>query len=150
MNPTTTTTRSGIHALLDAFVRAHADADAEAIRALFTPDAVLYTLAPPLQQQPGDTAGAGLSLEKWLATFDGGVGHEFRDPDITVDGDVAYLTSLTRMSATPKGAPEPFSFWYRTTWGLRRIDGGWRIAHAHDSVPFYMDGSFRIATDLQP
>ena len=26
----------------------------------------------------------------------------------------------------------------------------WRIAHAHTSVPFHMDGSFRAAVELQP
>ena len=34
--------------------------------------------------------------------------------------------------------------------GLRRIDGAWRITHRHDSTPFYMDGSYRAATDLEP
>jgi ketosteroid isomerase-like protein len=33
---------------------------------------------------------------------------------------------------------------------LRRIDGRWLIAHEHSSTPFYMDGTFRAALDLQP
>jgi ketosteroid isomerase-like protein len=33
---------------------------------------------------------------------------------------------------------------------LRRSDGRWRIVHDHSSTPFYMDGSYRAATDLVP
>jgi hypothetical protein len=38
----------------------------------------------------------------------------------------------------------------RATAGLRRTDAGWKITHEHTSTPFYMDGSGRAATDLQP
>lgn len=31
-----------------------------------------------------------------------------------------------------------------------KSDGAWRIAHRHESVPFYMDGSNRAAVDLTP
>jgi ketosteroid isomerase-like protein len=54
------------------------------------------------------------------------------------------------MTATPAGAPAPFTFWFRSTFGLRCSDGSWRIVHQHDSTPFHMDGSFRAATDLEP
>ncbi len=40
--------------------------------------------------------------------------------------------------------------WFRSTIGLRRISGGWRIAHEHNSTPFPMDGSGKAALDLQP
>jgi hypothetical protein len=40
--------------------------------------------------------------------------------------------------------------WFRSTWCLGRIDGRWRITHEHNSTPFYMDGTYRAATDLVP
>jgi PhnB protein len=40
--------------------------------------------------------------------------------------------------------------WIRATVCLRRIEGEWKIAHEHTSVPFYMDGSARAAVDLKP
>jgi PhnB protein len=40
--------------------------------------------------------------------------------------------------------------WFRGTLVLRRTDGGWKIVHEHESVPFYMDGSFGAAIDLAP
>lgn len=38
----------------------------------------------------------------------------------------------------------------RVTLCLRRVGSAWMIVHEHESVPFYMDGSFRAAVDLQP
>ena len=42
------------------------------------------------------------------------------------------------------------SLWMRSTLCFRREGGAWKIAHAHTSVPFHMDGSFRAAVDLAP
>ncbi|GAA4215626.1 hypothetical protein [Actinocatenispora rupis] len=49
----------------------------------------------------------------------------------------------------PDGAGE-YSMWFRTTLGLRLIDGRARIAHERTSTPFQMNGSARAATDLAP
>ncbi|HVH07431.1 MAG TPA: nuclear transport factor 2 family protein, partial [Myxococcota bacterium] len=40
--------------------------------------------------------------------------------------------------------------WVRATFGFRKLDGAWILTHEHRSVPFYMDGSERAATDLEP
>jgi PhnB protein len=45
---------------------------------------------------------------------------------------------------------EQTNVWVRATVGLRKIDGKWLIVHAHESVPFYKDGSYRAAVDLKP
>jgi PhnB protein len=45
---------------------------------------------------------------------------------------------------------EQVDLWFRATVGLRKIGGRWRITHEHESVPFYMDGSYRAAVDLKP
>ena len=48
---------------------------------------------------------------------------DFRDPVVTADGDVAFVSTLTRMSATPAGAAGSFCLWFRSTYGLRRVGG---------------------------
>ena len=48
------------------------------------------------------------------------------------------------------GDGEKTELWFRHTMGFRKIGNEWKIAHEHESVPFYMDGSFRAAIDLQP
>jgi PhnB protein len=49
-----------------------------------------------------------------------------------------------------KSDGEKADVWFRLTLGLRKLGGEWRIAHQHESVPFYMDGSYRAAVDLKP
>jgi ketosteroid isomerase-like protein len=147
---TSTGVEDEVLAVLKAVRSAHAARDANAIIALYDGSAVRYTLAPPLQQESGTEYGDAEGLRKWLATFDGPVQLEHRDPQVTASGDLALVHALTRMTATPAGAPESFSFWYRSTFGLRRIDSEWRIVHQHDSTPFHMDGSFRAAVELEP
>ena len=45
---------------------------------------------------------------------------------------------------------ELMDIWVRTTIGLRKIDGEWKVIHEHSSVPLHMDGSARGAVDLVP
>lgn len=150
MTESQTRATAEIRAVLDEHAAAHAERDVARMLANYTDEAVCYTLAPPLQQGPETEYGTPEGLRKWLATFDGPVQLEYRDPVVTADGDVAFVHSLTRMTATPVGSGQSFSFWFRSTFGLRRLDGTWRIVHEHESTPFYMDGTFRAAVDLEP
>ncbi len=120
--------------------------DAQAIVDQYIPDAVVFSLAPPLRQ-PKDGTRDVATLQKWLDEKGGSVGSEVRDLEVTVGGDVAFCTGLERMGA-PEGGPG--GLWFRSTLGLRRVEGQWRIAHEHTSTPFYMDGSMRAAVDLLP
>jgi PhnB protein len=45
---------------------------------------------------------------------------------------------------------EKVDLWFRQTLGLARHADIWKIVHEHESVPFYMDGSYRAAVDLKP
>jgi ketosteroid isomerase-like protein len=139
-----------VRAVLAEYVEAHARRDPEAILAFFADGAARYNLAPPLQQSAGTMVGDVEGVRAWLAGFDGPVVLQHRDLDVAADGTVAFAFALTKMTAKPVGAPEPFSFWLRSTFGLRLVDGRWRIVHEHESTPFYMDGSFRAAVDLEP
>ncbi|MFI9813459.1 YybH family protein [Saccharothrix variisporea] len=121
--------------------------DAEALAADYLPEAVGFTLAPPLAHRGLTDPG---SLRAWFSTFDGPVDFEVRDLEVVAGGDVAFCHSLNRLSAVPKGHPERFDLWFRATTGLRRVQGRWRIAHEHTSVPFHMDGSFAAAVGLRP
>jgi ketosteroid isomerase-like protein len=121
--------------------------DVAGVLALHAPQVVQFTLAPPLAQ-PGD-ARDPQPVTRWLATFEAPPRREISGLEITAGADVAFATCFESMSATAIGAGQ-FTLWYRLTLGLRRIDGRWLITHEHASVPFYMDGSMRAATDLEP
>ncbi|GAA4019612.1 SgcJ/EcaC family oxidoreductase [Allokutzneria multivorans] len=125
------------------------DKDPERVVAAYAPEVVRFDLAPPL-----GTTGAEVTdpdgIRAWFSKFAGPVGYEVTELVVTEGADVAFCHSLNRLAATPHGSPEGFEMWFRVTLGLRRVDGDWKITHEHASTPFYMDGSFRAATDLKP
>lgn len=140
---TSTTDRAEIEALFQQLARAHADHDADAIVDAYAQDAVIYDLAPPL----GRVGMSRDSVAGWLAGWDGPIEIDARDVNLTVDGDLAFVSALNRMRGSQ--GREVQDMWYRTTMCLRRTSGRWRIVHDHSSVPFYMDGSYRAAVDLK-
>jgi ketosteroid isomerase-like protein len=152
MSTTTTATRDETAIL--AVLQEHTDAiragDAERTIAAFDRSAVRYDLAPPLVATTGTLAEDAAALRGWFATFAGPVDIAHREPTVVAGTDVAFVYALTSMTATPTGAAEPFTLWFRSTFGLRRIDGAWAVVHQHESVPFLMDGSFKAAVELTP
>jgi ketosteroid isomerase-like protein len=122
--------------------------DLDGMLAAYAPKVVRFDLAPPLGAW---TDGPDVEpLAAWVATFEAPPRRRVTRLEITASDDVAFTTSVDSMTATPQGSDSSFTMWYRVTLGLRRIDGRWLIVHEHESVPFYMDGSFRAAVDLQP
>ena len=121
----------------------------DAVRALAAcaDPTVVFSLAPPLVQDPGSRDEAVAALAGWIATFDAPPRPAHRYPVVHVDGDVAFVHTLTSMSGTKGGE---FTLWFRSTFGLRRTEGRWLIVHQHESVPFHMDGSFLAAVGLEP
>ncbi|HEV7206355.1 MAG TPA: SgcJ/EcaC family oxidoreductase [Jatrophihabitans sp.] len=148
-----TTARDAIRDLVDAHAAALSAGDAEAVAALYAPDARSFDLRPPLQYRSSREQRAD-DLRAWYGGFAGPALFEVRELTVEAFGDVAFAHGLARLTATPHGSPGPFSLWYRMTLGLRRVDGSWLITHEHKSTPFYMemaaDHSFKAAVDLEP
>ena len=142
---TKTTDEAQIRAVIEDW--ADALRNKEPTRALshYASNLVHFSLAPPLLSTASNPEG----LNAWFATWKGPIGYEIRDLNILVGDDVAFSHSLNRMHGTKTdGAKADLSF--RHTFGFQRIKGEWKIAHEHESVPFYMDGSFKAAIDLKP
>ena len=130
---------------LSAAIRAK---DAGQVLGHYTTDSVMMVLSPPLQFEAGEGPGRE-GVEQWFATFDGPIGYEVRDLRVVAGGDVAFCHSLIRISGARRDGTAT-DLWVRETLGLRREGGAWKVAHQHQSVPFYMDGSNRAAIDLKP
>jgi PhnB protein len=137
-----------IRDLIDEHPEALQRKDAAAVVSHYTPDSVMFTLVPPLQTTPETSTGRS-GVEQWFAGFDGPLGFEMCDLHIAVGDDVGFCHSLLLMTATQTDGTR-VDMWYRDTLGLRKTDGGWKIAHQHESVPFFMDGGAKAATDLKP
>jgi len=129
---------------LEAAMRA---GDATAVVALYAADAVRYDLAPPLRHT-GEEVHDAAGLQSWFDGFGGSVGYEVHDLAVTAGDGVAFAYSLNKMyDPSPEGR---FELWFRATYCLVRDGERWLLAHEHTSTPFYMDGSFAAALDLQP
>jgi ketosteroid isomerase-like protein len=142
---TTEADKSAIRALIDSAADALRQRDSDKAVAPYSPDAVLFDLAPPLA-----TRVSADDVRAWLDTWEGPVIREMRDVAIEVESDLAFAHFYVRTTAVTKSDKEQAQWWARATLCFRRKRGKWLVVHEHVSVPFYMDGSFRAALDLEP
>jgi ketosteroid isomerase-like protein len=143
--PGGTPAESQIRTLINDGAKAIRAKDVDGAMAHHAADSVTFDLAPPLLSTGADAAG----LQAWFATWTGPIGYEIRDLKIAAGQDTAFCHSLIRLSGT-KTDGERVDMWFRQTLCWRKVGGEWTIAHRHESVPFYMDGSYRAAVDLKP
>lgn len=138
-----------IRKLKDDLINAIRNKDVKGVISQFAVETVMFLLAPPLQYKTGDDAPGETGIQEWFDSFQGAIGYEFRELQITTDEAVAFCHSLNRIGGT-RSDGEKTDIWMRETLGLRKIEGEWKITHQHQSVPFYMDGNFKAAIDLKP
>jgi ketosteroid isomerase-like protein len=137
-----------IRSLLEERLKALRAKDAGRFIAGFDSSIVKFDFAPPLRDiGPSLLEPAG--LQRWLDTWDGELLVDLAELTIAVDGSVAFCHCLEHIRGTRTDG-EHADMWTRSTLGLRKIDGTWKITHEHNSVPFHMDGEGRPAFDLQP
>ena len=139
------TERKAIEAVMEAVRRGLHDKDLALIGEQFSTDARIFDLAPPL----GHLIDLP-NLAAWLDTWDGPVDQESRDLTVSLAENLAFCHGYCKISVRTKTDHQLVEWWQRVTVCLRKIDGAWKIVHEHTSVPFYMDGSFLAATDLEP
>jgi PhnB protein len=140
----TSTTEAEVREAIDHWANALRDKDAAGVVSHQREDFVQFALAPPLQAEALDRKG----LDDWFSSWEGPIEYEIRDQKITAGLDVAFSHSLNRMRATSTQG-EQTDLWFRQTLCFRKEGSAWKIAHEHDSVPFYMDDA-RAAIDLAP
>ncbi|MFJ4653753.1 YybH family protein [Nocardia sp. NPDC088792] len=120
--------------------------DLKALEHLYTPDVVSFDIEPPLQH-----VGISAKLENWtnVFTFFDTLTYEIRDLTFTIGTDVAFAHAFARLTGTlADGTPTP-GMWVRVTYGLKKIDNTWLIAHDQVSVPLDIPTG-KGATDLEP
>ncbi|MEV2224826.1 nuclear transport factor 2 family protein [Nocardia vinacea] len=120
--------------------------DLEAVKQLYTTDVVSFDVEPPLQH-----VGIAAKLENWARVFTvfENVTYEVRDLTFTVGDDVAFGHAFARLSGTLKNGAATSGMWVRVTYGMRKIDDTWLIAHDQVSVPLDIP-SGKGVVDLEP
>jgi ketosteroid isomerase-like protein len=132
--------------IIEARAQAVRAGQVDAIMADVADDVVTFDVVDPLRRM-GKLAARSRTAA-WIDSYDGPIGFEIRDLQITVDGDVAFSHALNHVSGTLK-AKATVDMWFRTTLGFRRIGGRWLVVHEHGSVPFNSD-SLQASLGLQP
>ena len=138
---------SEIRKLIEERMAAIRDKDSARAIACLADDVVAFELAPPLSLG-SEAVRDESAFAAWLAGFEE-IGVDMRDLVIEAGDRIGFARAVHHLTGTRVGG-RPVSLWLRSTLCFRRELGGWRIAHAHSSVPMLMDGSFRAATDLEP
>lgn len=130
----TNTDEIRIKALLEAWADAVRRHDVPAILAHHEPDMVMFDLPPPLQCK---------GIEEYAQTWDllfryhkPGIAFDFQELAVTAGDSVAFAVAIMRCGPDSSSSPaDKDGFLFRLTVGLRKIEGEWRIAHEHHSVP---------------
>ncbi len=101
----------------------------------YAPQVVIYDVVGPLQRI-GQVAVKD-RLTQWFATFQDNVpvGFESVGLEITASGPLAYCFGTNYVSAHLKTGASLDMYW-RETQVWSKINGEWKIIHAHSSVPF--------------
>lgn len=123
-----------IKALLEAWADAVRRHDVPAILAHHEPDMVMFDVPPPLQCK-----GITAYEQTWDLFFryhKPGKAFDIEELAVTAGPDVAFAVAIMRCGPDSSCNPaDKDGFLFRLTVGLRQIDGEWRIAHEHHSVP---------------
>jgi uncharacterized protein (TIGR02246 family) len=140
------TAEAEIGALLENQAKAIRAKDVNGSVSSYARDVLLFDVVNPLRSTGSDAVRKRLAT--WFESFEGPIGYQLRDLNITTGGDVAFSHSLNRVSATTKDGIE-LDMWWRATVCYRKLDGEWLITHAHSSVPFDAK-SGQASLDLKP
>lgn len=141
-----TSDEAQIRKLIDDREKAVRARDIDASIANIAPDIVWFDVVNPLQHIGSDALKK--RAKEWFASFEGAIGYQTLELNITAGDDVAFSHGLNHVSATKIGGGQLDMYW-RTTVCYRKIDEQWTVTHEHNSVPFEVE-SGKASLDLKP
>jgi uncharacterized protein (TIGR02246 family) len=122
-----------IRELIKRWAGAVHDGDLDAVLADHTADIVMFDVPPPQQGVRGIEA----YRDTWPGFFEWqakGATFEIVELDVTAGEDVAFAWALLRCGTPAEYAAHP-ELRLRITFGLRKENGRWVVAHEHHSFP---------------
>jgi uncharacterized protein (TIGR02246 family) len=137
---------AAIQRLLDDGIRSVRSKNIEGVMSMYAQEVVSFDLVPPLRYM-----GADAFRKRWeetFSSFQGPIGYEIHDLNITLGDDVAFTHSLNRISGTMNTGQQT-DLWLRWTAGFRKINGEWLIMHHQNSVPVDLEHG-KAVLDLKP
>lgn len=132
LNPELEADEAHIRRLIEKRSQAVSTRDVHYLVSLYAPDALLFEVLPPLTHRGSDVRE---STESWLNSYQGPIGYETRDLNVSVGADVAFSDYLYLVTGTLQSGDD-VKMWVRATVCWRKVDDAWFIVHEHQSVPF--------------
>lgn len=123
-----------IRAMAEAWTKALEAKDIKGLTANYADDVVFFDVKPPYKVQ--GVEGYRALWEACLPCFPAKFKSERRDLKISVSGDVAFLHCLNHIKPIGEDKHPAGHTWIRVTVCFRKINGSWKVAHEHVSVPF--------------
>jgi PhnB protein len=136
-----------IRELIERRIEAIRNKDAAAAIECLSEAVVAFEMVPPLSLPMG-AARDEHGFAAWLSGFDE-IDVEVHHLGIHADSQLAFAHSLNHLTGRRSGGAG-VDIWMRSTLGFRREAKGWRIVHAHTSVPFHPGLEPKAALDLKP
>ncbi|WP_329102655.1 SgcJ/EcaC family oxidoreductase [Micromonospora sp. NBC_01699] len=127
------TNEEQIRALIGRWAEAVHGGDLDGVLADHAKDVVMFDVPPPYE----GVRGLDAYRETWPPFFEWqrtGASFEIESLEVTAGDDVAFAYALARCGTEQDLAANPASR-LRLTFGLRRENGCWLIAHEHHSFP---------------
>lgn len=139
---------SEVRRVIEKWAEAVRAGDLEWSVAPFLPDVLQFDVGTPLRREGQEKVRE--RLQEWIEGYVPGKGPGFSLLDLEVfeSTDVAYATCLCHVTGTLKSGAE-VDMWVRNTFGLRKFEGQWRIAHQHMSSPLEFS-TMKGALDAKP
>ncbi|NUR41571.1 MAG: SgcJ/EcaC family oxidoreductase [Streptomyces sp.] len=122
-----------IRALITKWADAVHRGDLDGVVADHAEDIVMYDVPPPHHGIHG-LAAYSAAWPPFFAWQAQGACFDIESLDVTAGSDVAYAHALLRC-ASPEELAEHPDLRLRLTFGLRKEDGRWLVAHEHHSFP---------------
>lgn len=122
-----------IRTLIEMRVEALQRRDAEAANACLASHIVAFEVAGPLQL-PSAQAIDNAQTQAWLDSFEEGPTISLDELAIYADGAVGFCHCLNRVRGQRARGHE-VDVTMRSTLGLRKLRGEWKVVHGHTSLP---------------
>lgn len=117
-----------IRGIIDSWADAIRNLNMEGILASHTDDILMFDVPLPVQNK--GMAEYKATWDLFFKYFNKGSIWDLREVNINAGDSIAYATIIIRCGDT-----EEKGFDVRLTMGFKKINGAWKIAHEHHSVP---------------
>ena len=124
---------AAVRAVDQAWVAAFEKGDADALAALYADDAIVMDPGPRMVIKGREAIRASFAE---MAGTTSNVKMTLSDHQVTIRGEVAWVTVLWEMSAHDKGSNQTLTMKGRASSVMEKRDGKWLYVVDHASVPF--------------